>query len=60
MTGPKPPRSDKVKEHLRNADYRMYSTFLTVSSGSVLFTRSTLLKRKDLCFSCLNIDTHQF
>jgi hypothetical protein len=40
----------------RNADYSMYdSTFLTVSPGSVLFSRSTLLKRKDLCFSCLRI-----
>ena len=38
-----------------NADYIMYSTFLTVSSGSVLFTRSNLLKRKDLCFSCLRL-----
>ena len=28
------------------ADYIMYSTFLTVSSGSVLFSRSNLLKRK--------------
>jgi hypothetical protein len=26
----------------------MYSTFLTASPGSVLFSRSTLLKRKDL------------
>ena len=37
------------------ADYIMYSTFLTVSSGSVLFSRSNLLKRKDLCFSCLRL-----
>ncbi len=37
------------------ADYSMYSTFLTVSSGSVLFSRSNLLKRKDLCFSCLRL-----
>ncbi len=36
-------------------DYRMYSTFLTTSSGSVLFSRSNLLKRKDLCFSCLRL-----
>ena len=35
-----------------NTDYNMYSTFLTTSSGSVLFSRSNLLKRKDLCFSC--------
>ena len=33
------------------ADYRVYSTFLTVSSGSVLFSRSNLLKRKDLFIS---------
>jgi hypothetical protein len=33
----------------------MYSTFLTASPGSVLFSRSTLLKRKDLCFSCLRL-----
>ncbi len=39
----------------RNADYSMYSTFLTSSSGSVLFNRSNLLKRKDLCFSCLRL-----
>jgi hypothetical protein len=39
----------------RIADYSMYSTFLTASSGSVLFSRSNLLKRKDLCFSCLRI-----
>jgi hypothetical protein len=38
-----------------NADYSMYSTFLTASPGSVLFSRSTLLKRKDLCFSCLRL-----
>ncbi len=38
-----------------NADYSMYSTFLTVSPGSVLFSRSNLLKRKDLCFSCLRL-----
>ena len=37
------------------ADYIMYSTFLTASPRSVLFTRSNLLKRKDLCFSCLRI-----
>ena len=29
--------------------------FLTASPGSVLFSRSTLLKRKDLCFSCLRL-----
>jgi hypothetical protein len=29
--------------------------FLTVSQGSVLFSRSNLLKRKDLCFSCLRL-----
>jgi hypothetical protein len=39
----------------RNADYSMYSTFLTASPGSVLFIRSALLKRKDLCFSCLRL-----
>ncbi len=39
----------------RLADYSMYSTFLTVSPGSVLFSRSDLLKRKDLCFSCLRL-----
>jgi hypothetical protein len=33
----------------------MYSSFLTASPGSVLFSRSTLLKRKDLCFSCLRL-----
>jgi hypothetical protein len=33
----------------------MYSTFLTSSPGSVLFSRSNLLKRKDLCFSCLRL-----
>jgi hypothetical protein len=33
----------------------MYSTFLTASSGSVFFNRSNLLKRKDLCFSCLRL-----
>jgi hypothetical protein len=39
-----------------NADYySMYSTFLTASPGSVLFRRSNLLKRKDLCFSCLSL-----
>ena len=38
-------------ETFENADYSMYSTFLTDSPGSVLFTRSNLLKRKDLCFS---------
>jgi hypothetical protein len=37
------------------ADYNMYSTFLTASPGSVLFGRSNLLKRKDLCFSCLRL-----
>ncbi len=30
--------------------------FLTTSPGSVLFNRSNLLKRKDLCFSCLSLD----
>jgi hypothetical protein len=33
----------------------MYSTFLTASPESVLFSRSNLLKRKDLCFSCLRL-----
>ncbi len=37
------------------ADYSMYSTFLTASPGSVLFSRSNLLKRKDLCFSYLSL-----
>ncbi len=37
------------------ADYNMYSTFLTVSPGSVLFSRCNLLKRKDLCFSSLRL-----
>ena len=46
-----PPQCMKV----RYADYSMYSTFLTASPGSVLFRRSTLLKRKDLCFSCLRL-----
>jgi hypothetical protein len=31
------------------------ATFLTSSPGSVLFSRSNLLKRKDLCFSCLRL-----
>ncbi len=34
----------------RHADYSMYSTFLTASPASVLFSRSALLNRKDLCF----------
>ncbi len=38
-----------------SSDYSMYSTFLTASSGSVLFSRSNLLKRKDLCFSSLRL-----
>ena len=38
-----------------HADYIMYSTFLTDSRGSVLFSRSNLLKRNDLCFSCFRI-----
>jgi hypothetical protein len=33
----------------------MQITFLTASPGSVLFSRSNLLKRKDLCFSCLRL-----
>ena len=37
------------------ADYSMYLTFLTASPGSVLFSRSTLLKRKDLWFSYLRL-----
>jgi hypothetical protein len=41
-----------VPIHPKYADYIMYSTFLTDSPGSVLFSRSNLLKRKDLCFSC--------
>jgi hypothetical protein len=40
--------SNKFVRYSRNADYRMYLTFLTDSSGSVLFIRSNLLKRKDL------------
>ncbi len=39
----------------RNTYYSMYSTFLTVLSGSVLFIRSNLLKRKDLCVSYLRL-----
>jgi len=31
------------------------SAFLTASPGSVLFSRSYLLKRKGLCFSCLRL-----
>jgi len=46
---------DDIVRYLRNADYSMYSTFLTASPGSVLFSRSNLLKRKDLCFSCLRL-----
>jgi hypothetical protein len=42
-------------EIVRYADYSMYSTFLTALPGSVLFSRSTLLKRKDLHFSCLRL-----
>ncbi len=38
-----------------NTDYSMYSMFLTTSPGSVLFSRSNLLKRKDLCFPCLTL-----
>ena len=38
-----------------NTDYSMYATFLTDLPGSVLFTRSNLLKRKDLSFSCLRL-----
>jgi hypothetical protein len=37
------------------AEYSMCSTFLTASPGSVLFSRSNLLKRNDLCFSCLRL-----
>ena len=37
------------------SDYSMYSTFLTASPGSVLFSRSNLLKRKDLRFSWLRL-----
>ncbi len=33
----------------------LYSVFLTASPGSVLFSRSALIKRKDLCFSCLRL-----
>ncbi len=45
----------EIKADQGNADYSMYSTFLTASPGSVLFSRSNLLKRKDLCFSCLRL-----
>ena len=38
----------REKELSDFADYIMYSTFLTSSTGSVLFSRSDLLKRKDL------------
>ncbi len=34
------------KNSVCNVDYNMYSSFLTASPGSVLFSRSTLLKRK--------------
>ena len=43
------------KDSTSHTDYSMYSTCLTTSPGSVLFTRSNLLKRKDLCFSCLRL-----
>ena len=46
-------RYGRVWKH--SADYIIYSTFLTVSSGSVLFSRSNLLKREDLWFSCLRL-----
>jgi hypothetical protein len=39
------PRRNQLLHRARNADYSMYSTFLTASPGSVLFSRSTLLKR---------------
>ena len=38
----------------------MYSTFLNDSPGSVLFSRSNLLKRKDLWFSCLRLCPRHF
>jgi hypothetical protein len=41
--------------HSSDTDYSMHSTFLTSSPGSVLFSRTNLLKRKDLSFSCLTI-----
>jgi hypothetical protein len=59
VTSAKGKRTERFSEKSLNlensADYSMYSTFLTVSSGSVLFSRSNLLKRKDLCFSCLRV-----
>jgi hypothetical protein len=42
----------RVKRHF---SYEGNEQFLTASQGSVLFSRSTLLKRKDLCFSCLRL-----
>ena len=42
-------------EQFCRLQHMMYSTFLTASPGLVLFTRSNLLKRKDLCFSCLRL-----
>ena len=38
-----------------HTDHNMYSTFLIVSPGSILFSRSNLLKRKDLCLSWLRV-----
>jgi hypothetical protein len=38
-----------------NLHYESNEQFLTASPGSVLFSRSNLLKRKDLCFSCLRL-----
>ena len=48
-------KSGSAKWLEKNADYSMYSTFLTASPGSVLFSRSNLLERKDLCFSYLRL-----
>jgi hypothetical protein len=45
----------RLSNMTQNEDYSMYSTFLTASPGSALFSRSNLLKRKDLCFSCLRL-----
>jgi hypothetical protein len=49
---PEPDGSLKTVVRAKIEDHNMYSTFLTTSPGSVLFD---LLKRKDLCFSCLNL-----
>jgi len=42
------PLSVREERQPCSADYSMYSTFLTASPGSVLFSRSTLLKKGSL------------